>query len=952
MLKSFLHGPRCLPQAHRSLQQCNNIQSQYSRRLTTPATASVSTPVDYDGLLPSNRAQDGELPSAARTSAGVSVRDGTKIRGRQNDGATISRKPSSLTFRKVGYGPGAIQGKVPIVQDKIRRALKGDRISRGFIAQRTVRHESYSGRTRRIRTNRTARVSFQVVKGELGRALPVKAQLATWASASSVSPPRDTHNIWRSRTLSKPGSPRARLQLVRQKRRPGTKKSSKILMRRMPKLRKIRTVQSSPPSVQIDVYGRMIRKPETSIISSRPIKRDHFLSLGSWSQKTEDAVGAITSGYSNSNLDPIDIAWSTQYTRISQGQRINLWISPNIGKLVATYASLSTSRRRLHLAWVHLPESVRARLWQDVMLWCLQNSPKRALHLLLAIFRGRRYRPARNVAEDCLKFLVIHYLQGVSDPEPWAFDGLRRLISRFVDGGSENSARISSLPQIVVFSILRHCGDAGAINLYRLLIQNQAFLHVNTMLHFLERFAEMGKIGLSMKLLGLIARSGSDMSRDQIQSACVRLLRARWELADAYPIQAKITTQMLEMGIRPNTQMFNCILLNTVEAQNFDLAMRMFEDADRAGFATDSITHGILLKVAKLSGNVNILRLILEKTNVQPEMIQDLRFVGELFHAIGVFSPHDEYNSKLELYTEHFDLRPLQQLGLCEADSKPPPGKDVNERWPTNYILGQMIMAYNQASQSSVRLIDRYLRFHDLVRAEHPLFAPLARDEHVPNSFIMAMGRKSETLQHCTTVVKHMLEAPPSKEYPPYAPPSVRTWTILASSYFHKRQRRAGEKVITMMKERGLEPDKVTWDTIVNGYAMSQDVDAAVDSVKRMEASGYEVDSTTLKKLGRLYNRNRLLDALKSRIELQEESVESEKPVEHELVAPEEVDNMAQDWEAKPSDRETEVKDYLTSYYKERIGMEGEGPELMGERLERLERELSAVDAWRKSDVN
>ncbi|KAK4692134.1 hypothetical protein P7C71_g5007, partial [Lecanoromycetidae sp. Uapishka_2] len=434
------------------------------------------------------------------------------------------------------------------------------------------------------------------------------------------------------------------------------------------------------------------------------------------------------------------------------------------------------------------------------------------------------------------------------------------------------------------------------------------------------------------------------MSRPQIQSACVRLLHARWELADPYPIQAKLATQMLEMGIRPNIQMFNCILLNVIEAQNFDLAMRMFDDAEQAGFATDSVTYGILLKAAKLTGDAKVFHLVLEKANEQPEILQDERFLGECFHTIGLFSPHDEYASKLELYMKHFDLRPLQELGICAPERRTCSDSEVRERWPTQYILGQMIIAHNKSLQSSTRLINTYDRFHKLVRSEHPLFAPLVREEHVPNSFIMALGRKSETLQHCTTVVKHMLEAPPSPTDPPYAPPSVRTWTILASSYFHKQQRRAGEKVISMMKERGLEPDKVTWDTIINGYAMAQDVDATVDSVKRMEASGYDVDSTTLRKLGRLWNRNRLLDALKSRIEKNEEPVQSEKLIEDTLVNSQEVDSMSHGWEAKPADREAEVKEYLRSHHKERIGMEGNGPELIGERLNRLERELSRAD--------
>ena len=65
------------------------------------------------------------------------------------------------------------------------------------------------------------------------------------------------------------------------------------------------------------------------------------------------------------------------------------------------------------------------------------------------------------------------------------------------------------------------------------------------------------------------------------------------------------------------------------------------------------------------------------------------------------------------------------------------------------------------------------------------------------------------------------------------------------------------------MRDRGLRPDAVYWNTIVSGYAGMQDVGAAVDTVERMQASGYETNAQTLKGLGRLWNRDRLLDALK-----------------------------------------------------------------------------------------
>lgn len=956
MLSRLLHGPRCLPQAHRLFQPCNIRPFQVKRRYAAPTTAARPLPFEDEERAPANWTQDTETLEVALPGARVTVQDALKVKEQHINNVSVGPGPDSRMFREVGVGLGITDAKVDRVQGEVRRALKGDGRMRGSVLRNTTRNEHYSQRARRTRANRAARATFHIVGQELVHALSKEERNTKSATGSFALSARSKHKYWRCRWLRNSGVARARLRLVGQSPRHERSSAPSVGPGRFrQRHHTIRMINASPHSEELDVYGRRVQKPETTARPQRPIVRDHFLSLGSWAQKTQEILKEAEKEYSKPNLDPIDIAWSTKFTRVCQGHRFNIWMSPNIERLVGSYASLDSGRKHIHLAWMSLPQNLRARLWQDVMLWCLQNSPKRALNLLTANLRGHRLRPARNVAEDCLKFLTKHYLRDASEREPWAFNALWRLTSVFVQVGMGNEDRTTSLPQLIVYYMLKHCDDAASIKLYWMLVLNRAFFHVNSMLHFLKRFVEMGKIRLCMRTLGMVARSGSDMSRDQIQSACVRLLRARWKLEDPYPIQAKITTQMLEMGISPNTQMFNCILLNTIQSHNFDLALQMFEKAVQAGFATNSITYCILLKGAKLSGNNNFFEFVLEKTSEQPEMLQDLRLASDLLHTIGVFSPHDEFSSKFEFYKEHFDLGPLQELGLCGPEIKSPPGKIGNGHWPTKYILGQMIMVYNKTSGSSARLIDRYQRFHKLVQEKHPLCAALARDSYVPDSFIMAMGRKSETLQYCATVVKHMLDTPQSRDHPPYAPPSVQTWTILASSYFHKRQRRAGEKVITMMKERGLEPDKVTWDTIINGYAHFQDVDAAVDSVKRMEASGYEVDSMTLKKLGRLWNRNRLLDAFEERIGPQEERVQPvppENPNSWELGDPEEVETMARGWEAKPSDRDSEVKKYLTSYYKERLGMEGDGSEIMGEQLERLEKELNAVDRFRKMDVD
>ena len=948
MLTRFANGSRCLLRNSRLIQPYRTSISPFNCKFysTQPISHQSVSEVEEHPLPTTGRYDKIKDAATPETSEQLSLIQPLKARNARD--ASLAFKLPFSEPRNLADGLQPLDGTRQTAQQEPPNTVRTNRsLSRG-----NSRSMSYSQRARRTRVMTAAKTQSDVVAQGLSHALSREGYDGTPSVIFSAS---NKHRFWRSQSLASSEAPRARLRLVRQGLRSDRSKVPAIgLTKPRQRHHTIRMVDYPVLRGELNVLGQKFKNRGTSVEPHRPVTRDHFLSLGSWAKKPQEILVRVESEYSKLNLDPINLAWSAKFARISEGHRFHIWMSPNIEQLVGTYASLVSGRKKMHLAWMHLPETIRTRLWQDVMLWCLQNSPKRALNLLMSTFKGHRLRPARNVAEDCLKFLTKHYLRDASKAEPWAFHALWRLTSKFVQGGKGAEDRTSSLPQLIIFHILRHCDDISAPRFYWMLILNRAFMHVNSMLQFLERFIEMGKIGLSLRILGMIARSGSDLSRNQIQSACVRLLRARWQLEDPYPIQAKITTQLLEMGIRPNTQMFNCILLNTVESHNIDLALQMFEEAEQAEFATDSITHAIVLKGSRMSGNYRILEYFRQRIELQPNLLQDLSFTSNLLHTIGILSPLDEFSSKLDFYRQHFDLRPLEDLGLCVVEAGSPTGKQGEPAWPTSHIIGQMIIAFSKSSESSADLINVYNRFRELVQEEHVLVGPLARDENVPNAFLMAMGRNHETLQHCTTVIKHMLDVPSSSNHPPYAPPSVRTWTILASSYFHKRQRRAGEKVISMMEERGLKPDKVTWNTIIDGYALSQDVEATVDSVKRMEASGYEVDSMTIKNLGRLWNRTRLLDALKERIESQQLPAIPGKAAPDELVDPEEVESMARGWEVRPSDRETEVNSYLTSFYEERIGTEEDGHECTRAPSRRLERSsMPSIDTgrYKKSDM-
>lgn len=88
--------------------------------------------------------------------------------------------------------------------------------------------------------------------------------------------------------------------------------------------------------------------------------------------------------------------------------------------------------------------------------------------------------------------------------------------------------------------------------------------------------------------------------------------------------------------------------------------------------------------------------------------------------------------------------------------------------------------------------------------------------------------------------------------------PDLYTWSILLKIFMAQEQPRAAEKVLEMMRDRGIEPNIVTWGTLAQGYASLQDTNGVVDALARMEAAGIKPDACAMNALNRIIDRTKL----------------------------------------------------------------------------------------------
>ncbi len=642
-------------------------------------------------------------------------------------------------------------------------------------------------------------------------------------------------------------------------------------------------------------YGRgwsyfhvgIIRKIDKVTGPKRKVDRPRIISLRPLKNHSGKRSG-------NNGFDKVSYSWLIRYAVIADGTHsLDLWPSRRMKRELLRMIGLNMSRKAIVLRWLSLQSRTRLKTWQRFMLLALQRSPERAFRALDVAISQSVPRVPRYMLEDCLNHLAAVYLEGVKTPSCSSVDMTHRLLCDLAKKSRLKDGQTSSIPQRAVYLVLAHCNNNQAEILYKVLRKERIFIYPMTLLHLLSKFIDMGHISLSLEVLQEISGSGFNMSADSVQSGCVKLIRARIGIEDInsspknlYKMKTYILAQMVQIGIRPAIKLYNAIILNAVDAHEYDSALRFYESAIETGLKPDATTYGIILKAASQNLDYGILNMVFRDAEADGTLHRDSRLICDLLYVTLKLEESTAqpflFDRLLQIYRKYCDPALLSDLGLCEVGFDGSESLDHSVISPSSRIIALMIMVYIKQYRYSDRLAQLYHQYRSYVEHGHPKIAATAETDHVANAFVMAFGRRPQTLTIATSVVRDMLksESGPnatSSQLWKFAAPTVQTWSILLLAYIRNGQARAAEKILTMMRERHIEPNQVTWNSLTSGYSALQDIHKAVDVVKRMEAESFEMDSYTLKALGRFRNRTRLLkvlrETLKDELEAEDESL-------------------------------------------------------------------------------
>lgn len=584
-----------------------------------------------------------------------------------------------------------------------------------------------------------------------------------------------------------------------------------------------------------------------------------------------------------------DKSWTVNYHQmVDEGKWPSLSSSSghSTARLLARkYSGNRRSVVSLHRALVHVPAQQRPQIWQQLMLWCLRYSPKRALQLLHATCKGNRIRPPRHVVADCLEHLAKTFLLNVQNPDPDSINELFHLVHKYIDGGPSGTL-VQSVPNQVAHLLLKCGNDKQARGLLQKFQEHHVQLHANTLLHALQRSIDQGDVELAFGLLQKIAVSGISLACVQVQKACVRLIRAQHDSPESFPLRMSLFTRILELGVRPNIHLFNSALICATEAGQYHLALQMNDVARANHLAPDSYTYRILLKSAVRTNNHKLYRTIMRDIEADKDNQNDQMVLTDLLSVISRLEPQP-FSVMLSFYKRHWDVEPLVSLSMCDASTPYTKADDhqIGNSSPSASVLGLMICSYVRARGHSGMLPSFYRQYRKCLDENHPTISLVARTDHVGNAFIMTYGREAQNLSLCTSVLKDMLydskdttlfndSRNPSQSS---SGPSIRTWSILVASYLRHGQRRAADKVLDIMRKRGIGRDQVAWNIIIEGLSSLQDIENAVDALLNMRKAGLKFNARTLSGLRRISHRDRLLSAMKE--SLRQDAVGQPRPL-------------------------------------------------------------------------
>lgn len=521
--------------------------------------------------------------------------------------------------------------------------------------------------------------------------------------------------------------------------------------------------------------------------------------------------------------------------------------------------------------WEGMEIPVKASHWRSLALWLLEYSPLSTPEFLFVTAHSN-HKPDYNMFVDCFRFLGNLYHEPLKQ---WTRESLTysSVVQICLDPkiwsvrGPDRGFRLHAL----------HSGHQGLCSALETEKERPETTYPEHLLNLVKRFIgyrDVDRALEGLRYLNSLNRPGFELNSVGVQRHCCKLLMLDTVIDGPQGRNFHILPRLLAMGVRPDTDMMNIVLLNAFKTGDSQVGLDVLSFMRGQDYGLDAYTYSILLTDAVSSGDRERVVTLMQEIERRPEIRRNPYVTSKLMHAHFVFTarhvdtdaePSRIFYAMLDIYNQLHDITPLKELLILPPEYTSPV---EGPKEPPSMMALYILIATFFRCQSRFSNVERiYMNFRSLVLQGHETIAPLAATDHTYNEFLVALRRSSHGLRLSVRILEDMMHSPPditleSGKTINHVTPRVRTWTILLSAFIYNRQPFAAEKVKEMMVKHNVRFNQVTWNTIISGYANAQQIPETAKAIRIMEEQGFEVDQFTMRSLRYLNDPERLWEVM------------------------------------------------------------------------------------------
>lgn len=573
-------------------------------------------------------------------------------------------------------------------------------------------------------------------------------------------------------------------------------------------------------------------------------------------------------------------------------------------------------------AWTKLDVEERKRLWPAVMLSTLHQSPDRAVDVLAATMSPL---PPGYALADVLQFVALnfekHWPSNHRDRIARA-DEIVHLMEEVLIHTPRGHVRPTQTTLGVLAKLLP---PAHTKELYDLLKRANFALHENTALQFASTLSQRLEFkATALDIILDAERRGTSLNDAKVTSVITSLLQCRHQGSNdtktsdtAATFSKNALEELMERGLVPNVINLTAFLDALCWDGELDEAIRLALLFSESGAQLDGRTFNTIFKAAKDTQEPEKLRQALDVAKAAKAPLVDV--LNNALHSVFYTSEverrdatiaKDEkpqvFEPMLRLYAKRFNLEPLQWLlpaSLPLMLTKPvvkdhdgherPSALSVAQAFyndtqvprlqPNATTLGIMLRAYIRSLSHPYDVVATYEYFKFRLETDveddgvnHARELVKRNRSLIHDTVILSMLDHRLSTRQLLQVLGDMLrdnlpaksaESPADVDVsevakPVHPAPTLFTLSILISRLLARNEKMVATQLMDVMREQGMQPNLETWNAMVKGYAVLQDLPQTVSMLRKLEAAGYTPDDYTFKAFGKLKNQAKALDLM------------------------------------------------------------------------------------------